>query len=208
MLNSFTCTRKFDYPDFEKRLRHYFTDSAPINADIVIGLREVTVSCHIPLSVKHGLSCHPHLSISCGIDERLNARENVKNIIDTCIENLYPRMTAWKENLFSFSDEQKKAMLLQGLTVEQIHGKEKRPICVRYILIRFNEHDSTIDYIEEITKARYRAHLYQPLMMVKDKIWTLASGLDGGGGMEELYRYVMSISKRETLEECGIQEFL
>jgi hypothetical protein len=196
MLNSFTCTRKFDYSDFEKKLRHYFTDSAPINADIVIGLREVMVTVY----------CHPHLSVVCGIDENLNAMENVKHIIDICIDNLYPRMIDWEEKTLPFSDEQKKAMLLQGLTVEQIHEKERRRTWVHYILIRFNEHGSTIDYIEETTKARYRAHLYRPLMMVKDKIWTLASG--DREGMEELYRYIMSISKQEILEECGIQEFL
>jgi hypothetical protein len=194
MINSFICTREFDYSDFEKKLRHYFTDSAPINADIAVALREVQISCQ------------PYLSVVCGIDERLSAMENVNHIIDICIDNLYPKMIDWKEEIAPLSDEQKKTLLLQGFTVEQIHEKEKRRIRVRYILIRFNEHGSTIDYIEESTKARYRAHLYQPLMRVKDKIWTLASS--GGEGMEELYRYIMSISKQEILEECGIRESL
>jgi hypothetical protein len=192
MLNSFT--RVFDYSDFEKKLRHYFTDSAPINADIIVGLRDVRISCQ------------SRLSIECGIDESLSATENVKNIINVCADNLYPKMIVSEKEFFPFTDEQKKALLLQGFSVEQIHEKEKRRTWVRYIIVRFNEHGSTIDYIEEITKARYRAHLYQPLMMVKDKILTLASG--GRGDMEELYRYVMSISKQEVLEECGIQESL
>jgi hypothetical protein len=192
MLNSFT--RIFDYSDFEKKLRHYFTDSAPINADIVVGLRDIRISCQ------------SRLSIACGIDEKLSATENVKSIIEACADNLYPKMIVSEKEFLPFTDEQKKVLLLQGLTVEQIHEKEKRRTWVRYILVRFNEHGSTIDYIEETTKARYRAHLYQPLMMVKDKIFALASG--GREGMEELYRYVMSISKQEILEECGIQESL
>jgi hypothetical protein len=198
MLNSFT--RTFDYSDLEKKLRHYFTDSAPINADVVIGLRDVQISCQ---------SC---LSISCGINEKVSVIENVKNMISVCIDHLYPKMIVSEKEIIPFTDEQKKALLFQGFTVEQMHEKEKRRTWVRYILIRFNEHGSTIDYIEETTKFRYRAHLYQPLMMVKDKIWVLASG--GRGGMEELYRYIMSISKQEVLndqknedEECGIQEF-
>jgi hypothetical protein len=198
MLNSFT--RTFDYPDFEKKLRHYFEDSAPINADIVIGVQDVRVSCQ------------SRMSVSFGIDEELSVIENVKNIINACIDNLYPKMIVSEKEVFPFTDEQKRSLLLQGLAVEQIHEKEKRRVWARYILIRFNEHESTIDYIEETTKARYRAHLYHPLMMVKDKIWTLSSG--GREGMEELYRYIMAISKREVLngqgnedKECGIQEF-
>jgi hypothetical protein len=198
MLNSFT--RIFDYSDFEKKLRHYFIDSAPINADVTIGLRSVQVSCR------------SFPSIECGIDESTSVIENVKNIISTCTDNLYPKMIVSKKETFYFTDEQKKALLLQGFNVEEIHKKEKRRTWVHYILIRFNEHGSTIDYVEEITKARYRAHLYQPLIIVKDKIWTLASG--GREGMEELYRYIMSISKQEVLNdnkiedgECDIQEF-
>jgi hypothetical protein len=64
MLNSFN--RLFDYYDFEKRLRHYFTDSAPINADIVVGLRHVRITV-----------CSSILSVSCEIDESLDVTENV-----------------------------------------------------------------------------------------------------------------------------------
>jgi hypothetical protein len=199
MLNSFT--KIFDYSDFEKKLRHYFTDSAPINADVVIGLRDVRISCK------------SHLSIACGIDENLTTTENVKNVIYACVNNLYPKMIVSGKETLPFTDEQKKALLLQGFSVEQIHEKEKRRTWVRYILIRFNEHESTIDYIEETTEVRYRAHLYQPLIIVKDKILELSS--DGREGREELYRYIISISKQEILkdqknkgEECDIQEFL
>jgi hypothetical protein len=192
MLNSFI--RIFDYPDFEKKLRHYFTDSAPINADIIVGLQDVRVSCQ------------SRLSVSRGIDEKFSAEDNIKNIIDVCIYSLYPKMIVSEKEILPFTEEQKKALLLQGFTVEDIHKKEKRRAWTRYILVRFNEHESTIDYIEETTKARYRAHLYQPLMMAKDKIWTLASG--GREGMGELHRYLMSISRQEVLEKCGIQEFL
>jgi hypothetical protein len=199
MLNSFS--RTFDYSDFERKLRHYFIDSAPINADVIIGLREVRISCK------------SRLSIACGIDEKLSVTENVKKVINACIDNLYPKMIVSDKEILPFTDEQKKALLLQGFTVEQIHEREKKRAWVRYVLIRFNEHGSTIDYIEEATGFRYRAHLYQPLMVVKDKILALASG--GREGMEELYRYITSISKQEILsdqrnarEECDIQEYL
>jgi hypothetical protein len=197
MLNSFT--RQFDYFDFEKKLRHYFTDSAPINADIILGLNTLQISCQ------------SKRIISIEVDERQSVKENISTIINACVDSLFPRMIiSKKENLF-FADEQKKALLIQGFSVEQIHEKEQRRTWIRYTLVRFNEHGSTIDYIEEAAKVRYRAHLYQPLMMVKDKIWKLASG--GREGMEELYRYIMSISKQEVLNdlrnedaECAIQE--
>jgi hypothetical protein len=185
MLNSFT--RIFDYSDFEKKLRHYFTDSAPINVDITMGLREVIISCQ------------SRLFISCGIDERLGVTENVKNIISSCIDNLYPKMIVSEKEIFPFTDEQKKALLLQGFTIEQIHEKEQRRTWIRYVLIRFNKHISAIDYTEESTGVSYRAHLYQPLVMVKDKILKLASG--GRDGMEELYQFILNNSRIEKLEE-------
>jgi hypothetical protein len=48
-------------------------------------------------------------------------------------------------------------------------------------------------------------------MLVKDKIWDLAS--EGPEGMGKLYHYLISISRREILKsrkegECGIQESL
>jgi hypothetical protein len=187
VLNSFTCIREFNYSDFERKLRHYFTDSAPINADIVVSHRAVMVSCR------------SRLSVECAIDESLSAKKNLEHIIAICTDNLYPKMIVSEKEILPFSDEQKKTLLLQGLTVEQIHEKEKRSAWTRYTLIRFNEPGSTIDYIEEASKIRYRAHLYQPLLMVKDKIWELAS--KGKEGMEELYHYIISISKQEILEE-------
>jgi hypothetical protein len=190
VVNSFT--RLFNYSDFEKKLRHYFTDSAPISADIVIGLRDVRVSCQ------------SHLSISCGIDEKLSVTKNVKHVISACVNNLYPKMIVSEKEKILFTDEQKKVLLLQGFTVEQIHEKENRRTWVRYIIIRFNEHESTIDYFEETTKVRYRAHLYHPLMMVKDKILSLSTG--GREGMEELYQYIVSISKQEILNDTWNEE--
>jgi hypothetical protein len=194
MINSFT--RKFDYSDFEKRLKHYFTDSAPINADIVIGLREV------------GISCGSGIPVSCRIDEYLDTKKNVERVINACIKSLFPKMIVAEEKYFPFSEEQKKSLLMQGFSIEQIIIKEKKRIWDRYVLIRFNEYESTVDYVKESTGTRYRAHLYQPLTLIKDKIWKLAE--EGREGMEKLYRFIISESKQEILERekvgCDIQE--
>jgi hypothetical protein len=196
MLNSIT--RRFDYSGFEKKLKHYFMDSAPINADVDIGLREVRVSCQFKPPV------------SCVIDETLSVERNIKNLISACVENIYPKMIVSEPATVPFTDGQKRALLLQGFSVGQIHEKERRRNWIRYIIIRFNERGSSLDYVEEVSGVRYRARLYQPLMLVRDKIWKLASG--GREGMEELYRFLMSASKQEILEnqngdgECSIQE--
>jgi hypothetical protein len=204
MLNSFN--RIFDYSDYERKLRHYFTDSAPVRADITIGLREVRVSCRSGNSV------------SCEIDDTLPVSENIKKVIDACIGNIYPRMAFSEKAAAPFSDEQKKSFLMQGLSIEQIHEKERIRRRVYYTLVKFNEYDSTVDYIEEAAGTRFRAHLYRPLKLVKDKLWELAydgKREHGGDGMEELYRFLMSISKQEAIKmknagggECGTQEFL
>jgi hypothetical protein len=184
MLNSFN--RIFDYAGYEKKLRHYFTDSAPVNADITVGLREVRVSCPAGMSV------------SCEIDEKLSPSQNIKKVIDACVENIYPRMIFSEKVTVRFTDERKKSFLMRGLSLEQIHEKEKIKRMACFILVRFNERGSMVDYIDETAGRRFRARLYKPLILVKDKIWELASG--GREGMEELYRYLMSISKQEVLK--------
>jgi hypothetical protein len=198
MLNSFN--RIFDYYDYEKKLRHYFADSAPISADITIGLREINVSCRTGGAV------------SCEVDDKLSVAENVKKIIDACIESVYPKMFFSEKVTVPFTDTQKKYLLMQGLSIEQIHEKEQKRHCVYFTIVRFNEHGSAIDYVDVNAGTRFRAHLYKPLMLVKDKIWELASC--DREGSEALYRYLMSISKQEVLsgrdaeDECGIQESL
>jgi hypothetical protein len=138
------------------------------------------------------------MTVSCGIDEKVSVEQNIKNIISACIKNIYPRMAVSEQTAVPFTGEQKKALLLRGFSVEQIHEKEWRRNWVRYIITRFNEHGSALDYVEESSGIRYRAYLYQPLTLVKDKIWKLASG--GREGMEELYKFLISISKQEILE--------
>jgi hypothetical protein len=188
MLNSFA--RRFDYAGFEKKIKHYFTDSAPINADIDMGLRDIRVSCQ------------QKAIVSCEIDDTLSVKQNVKNVISACTENLYPKMIVSEQTDVPFTGEQKKALLFQGFSVEQMREKEQRRTWTRYTIIRFNEYGASLDYIEESTGARYRAHLYRPLALVKEKIWKLGSG--GRKDMEELYRFLMSASKQEIVAETRI----
>jgi hypothetical protein len=183
MIHSFI--RQFDYGLFEKKLRHYFMDSAPVDIDIVMGLREITLSCRM------------NAPISLEIDDTLSIEENIQKIITVCTYSIYPKMLSLQQKKYVFTDSEKTCLLMQGFSLEQVLEKENRQSWVHYILVRFNEHHSTVDYIEKATGIYYRAYLYQPLMVVKDKIFELSSNTHED--MIKLYKYLISISKQEIL---------
>jgi hypothetical protein len=184
MLNSFE--RIFDYPDFEKKLRHYFTDTAPIRADVEFRMNEVRVTCGDKLTVQVGL------------DDRISVKENIYRIIKCCEQSLYPKMLDRVEQTVSFSSERVKELVIQGFSLEQIHGKEIKKNWNRFIITRFNTEKNNIDYKEEATGKVFRAHFNRPLITSRDAIIRLSDG--GQDGMRELYQLITGNSTITELE--------
>jgi hypothetical protein len=184
MLNSFE--RIFDYPSLEKKLRHYFTDTAPIHADIELRMNEVRVTCGDKLTVRVGL------------DDHIGIKENIYRIIKCCEQALYPKMIDLFEQTVSFSIERVKELVIQGFSIEQIHGKEIRKNWNRFIITRFNTEKNTIDYKEETTGKIFRAHFNRPLITSRDAIIRLSDG--GQDGMRELYQFITGNSTITELE--------
>jgi len=105
MIHSFI--RQFDYGLFEKKLRHYFMDSAPVDIDIVMGLREITLSCRM------------NAPISLEIDDTLSIEENIQKIITVCTYSIYPKMLSLQQKKYVFTDSEKTCLLMQGFSLEQ-----------------------------------------------------------------------------------------
>jgi len=190
MLSSFK--NSFDYSDFEKKVLHYFTDSAPIYADIELRLNEINVAYNGKL-------------IHVPVDEKISVKENIKNIIKYCEESLYPKMieVVEKGQYGVFTTVQIQEMLFQGLTLEQIHKKENNKIINYFLIKRFNTGKNTIDFREESTGNVFRAFLKRPLITSRDYILQLAEG--GQVGMNKLYYFIMDNSRIEELEEKDAQ---
>jgi hypothetical protein len=184
MLNSFE--RVFDYPAIEKKLRHYFTDAAPIYADIELRMKEVRVTCRGKLTVQVSL------------DDRIGIKENIYQIIKCCEQSLYPKMLDLPNQAVYFSGDRVKELVIQGFSLEQIHEKEIKKKWNCFTIVRFNTEKNTIDYREEVTGKVFRAHFNRPLIISRDVILRLADG--GQDGMRELYRFVTSNSTIVELE--------
>jgi hypothetical protein len=186
MLNSFVTT--FNYSEFEKKLKHYFTDTAPVYASIKLGLREITITCY-------------EISFSLPVDDFLSVKDNINYIIKRCEEFFYPKMLEIlkKGSYGVFSTVQIQDMLLQGLTLEQIHKKQNKKILNYFTITRFNTAKNTIDFREETSGHIFRAHFNRPLITSRDYILQLSKG--GQAGMNELYHLIMDNSRIEELEE-------
>jgi hypothetical protein len=178
MLNSFK--RGFDYFSLENKLRHYFSDTAPVYADVELRMKEVRVTCGGKLSVQVSL------------DEDINVKENIHRIIECCEQSLYPKMLDISKQTISFSWERVKELVIQGFSLEQIHEKEVKKNWNRFVITRFNTGKNTIDYKEESTGKIFRAQFKRPLVIFRDTILRLAS--NGQDGMLELYHLVTNNS--------------
>jgi hypothetical protein len=185
MLNSFEIL--FDYSDFEKKLKHYFQDTAPIYADVELRLGEVQISC------KGGLA------IKVFLDEEIGITENIGRIIGYCEQSLYPKMLDITEQFVAASEEQIKRMLFQGFTLDKIHEKQIKKTGRKFIITRFNTGKNSIDYKEEPAGRLFRAHLNRPLITFRDNILQLAG--NGQNGMKELYRIIIKNSQIEELKK-------
>jgi hypothetical protein len=189
MLESFN--RVFDYSDFENKLRHYFSDSSTIYANIEMHLKEVRITSE------------GNLTVQVVIDDRVGLKENIGKIIQCCELSLYPKMLDCSEKFIELTDDQKKELLFQGFTLDQIHEKQiqkVKKIWNRFVITRFNITKNSIDYKEESTGKLFRAHLNRPLIMCRDNLLRLAKG--GQDGMRELYQFVLDNSEIEELADA------
>jgi len=183
MLNSFTAT--FDYSAFERKLKHYFSDTAPIYADIVLRLTDVCIT-------------YKSMNVTVLLNDTISVKENVNQVVKCC-EPLYPKMLDIQEQTITLSEEKIKALLFQGFSFEQIHKKQNRKVLKQFIITRFNTSKNSIDYKEEATGKLFRAHINRPLVTFRNTILRLAD--NGKNGMQELYQLIVENSQVEELKE-------
>jgi hypothetical protein len=185
VLNSFVT--RFDYLDLEKKLKHYFSDTAPIYADVELRLKDVRVS--------YG----GKLTVQVSVDDNVGVKENISRIIKYCEQSLYPKMLNITELSINLSEDRIKEMLFQGYTLDQIHEKQIKKAWNRFTITKFNTSKNSIDYFEESTGKLFRAHIHRPLITFRDTILRLANS--GQDGMQELYHLIIDNSQVEEIEE-------
>ena len=193
MISSFKTV--FDYSAFEKKLKHYFSDTAPIYANIELGLREVLVSAE---------TFEGTITVQTFIDETISVRENVDRVIKSCECRLYPKMLCVVNKIITLSHGQIKEMLCQGFGIDQIWEKQVKKVYNAFVITRFNTMKNTIDYKGEETGKVFRAYLNRPLVTSRVLILQLANG--GKDKMVELYNLITENSKIEELKDAPLSK--
>jgi len=184
----------FDHDSFCLKLRHYFKDTAPIYAEINVGLAEVSVSS-ISKSSDEVIK-----SVVVSINDVIGIEENIANIISLCEEKLYPKMVKFVEKgqYGVYSEVDPVLLLTQGYSLKQIH--EKKNIYRNYFtIVRFNSRKNTVDFREDLTKTMFRAYLKRPLITMRDYI--IQSSEKGLTGMSELFAFIDANSQLEQLNK-------
>jgi len=182
----------FDYTCFENKLKHYFSDTAPIFASIELRLNEVFITSATSKDSERK-------TITVILDNTASVQENIKKIIQCCETYIYPKMVLVEDLPVSMTDNQKILLLYAGYQINQIHGKQLRKIVKQYTITRFNTRKNTIDYRDDVTNKTYRAHFKRPLVISRDSIIELGYG--ERDAMQELYRLITENSRIEELEE-------
>lgn len=116
-------TIEFDQSSFIRKLRHYFTDSAPIEVDLEINADSVKVKA-------------PTGMVECPLDSSKDIKENIHSIIAACESNLYPEVEREILVSRSLSIEEQKNFILRGLTLEEINRKSKIKEIKKFCLTR------------------------------------------------------------------------
>ena len=180
MLESFVVN--FNYSDFLKKLRHYFSDTAPVYAKVWLDNNEITVS-------------NGEKEIHVQLNSHTSVTGLVNSIIQECEKVLYPKMRDEKYCSISFDEDRRKEMILQGYSLSAIHRREVHDVSDVYIITRFNANKNTIDYKSD-TKY-YRAFFKRPLVTSRNYILELSK--KGKEGMNDLYKFIIENSKIEEL---------
>jgi len=112
----------FNQADFDRRLRHYFSDSAPCAVNYKIGLNYVSVL------TDRGKS----LAIELKSD--LSAEENARLVIEKCEDSLYPRVARVSEVTIPLPAGEAVSLLNKGKTlieiIEKIDKRKKKQFLI------------------------------------------------------------------------------
>lgn len=150
-----TLTLDFDQSVFSRKLRHYFTDSAPITVDILIKAEGVVIK-DVDSGKEVVYTYSPNKSI----------KDILHDIIKLCEIQLYPRVDIESVKTRILSVEEKKQYAIQGLSLEAIEEKAKVRSIRSLIIARVSYPSMTMVLRTADTVEKYLVYFHQPLIKV------------------------------------------
>ena len=157
-----TLTLDFDQFVFQRKLRHYFTDSSPIKVNVVIKINGVIVK---------DTATQKEIEYTFIADRSI--KDTLHDIIDLCEKELYPKVTQEIESIRPLSLEDKKQYLIQGLSYEEIENKAKVKTLKSFYIARVSYPSMTL-ILKSLEGQTYLVRFHQPLIKVMKELLNLA----------------------------------
>jgi len=162
----------FNQTDFDRRLRHYFADSAPCDISYILGLDYV------------GVFTDPGDVMEIKLDPALSEEENVRIVIGKCEDILYPQLEKITEETVPLPADEVMSLLNKGKTLTEVMEQSgKKKISNKYIIIRTGLNNNTLVLREVSTgvKTVYKL-LYMPVLkfleLLEDRKYTEATAYE------------------------------
>lgn len=166
---------EFDHSDFQRKLRHYFMDSAPIDVDLVI--RANSVLARVPSTSRE---------VEYFLQPEKSVKDNIHDFVELCESSIYPKLE--KETFIkrTLSIEERKQFLIQGLTLEDIEHKSLVKSTKELFIARISAPSMTM-IIKSLDGEIYLARFQQPLIRLMKELNCMTPS--------ERYTYILSHSE-------------
>lgn len=154
--------KKFDYSAFEKKLRHYFSDSAPCEVSYTLGLKTIRVSRETNLGVKE---------VVVPLDEDKSVSDMIHEIILSCEVSVYPTFIREECSQIDLSTEDKEKLIAKGFNpIEILMSKKERIVQHLLVLSRMSVDSNHFVLRDPKTNERFLYRLkYMPVLIFLER---------------------------------------
>lgn len=174
-----TLNVEFDHADFQRKLRHYFTDSAPVDVDLVIKADSVLIK-----------ALNTGKEVEYFLQSSKTVKDNIHDLAVLCEQSIYPileKETWVKRNL---SLDERKQYLIQGLSLDEIEQKSLVKETKVFYLARISAPSMTM-VIKSSEGEIFLAQFRQPLIRLLNDLERLTPS--------ERYTYIKTHSSLKEI---------
>lgn len=180
----------FNQAEFDRRLRHYFSDSAPCAVSYALGMSDVSVFTD------------PGEPLKIELDPSLPVEENIRLVIDGCEKHLYPQIAKATEETVPVPADEVTSLLNKGMSLIDIMdraGKQKKRKW--FVIIRVGLNNNTLVLRESGTEIKTVYELlYIPVLKYLERL------RNGAYSPETAYDYLVGNSRIMALKSAGETE--
>jgi hypothetical protein len=177
--------RTFNQADFERRLRHYFSDSAPCVIHYRLGLDFIEVED----AEREGSS------IRIQLDPNASEEDNIRVIIEAVEDSLYPVVSETVEETDPVTPEEVFKKMERGVSlVDAMASAKKHIIKKEYRIVRIGLNNNTLVLKHDSVKKIYEL-LYIPVLKFLELLSNGKLTADGG------YDYLVKNSSLRDYEQ-------